>query len=116
MACAQVELFGPVLTVVRVDTLDQAMAIERGGSYGNATSVFTTSGAVARYVSERAASGMIGVNVGVPVPRDPFSFGGTRDSKLGHGDMTGPGAVAFWSDLKKITTKWALQPDATWMS
>jgi malonate-semialdehyde dehydrogenase (acetylating)/methylmalonate-semialdehyde dehydrogenase len=116
MACAQVELFGPVLTVVRVDTLDQALAIERAGSYGNATSVFTTSGAVARYVSERAASGMIGVNVGVPVPRDPFSFGGTRDSKLGHGDMTGPGAVAFWSDLKKITTKWALQPDATWMS
>jgi malonate-semialdehyde dehydrogenase (acetylating)/methylmalonate-semialdehyde dehydrogenase len=56
------------------------------------------------------------VNVGVPVPRDPFSFGGTRDSKLGHGDMTGPGAVEFWSNLKKITTKWALQSDATWMS
>jgi malonate-semialdehyde dehydrogenase (acetylating)/methylmalonate-semialdehyde dehydrogenase len=116
MDCARTELFGPVLTVVRVDTLDQALAIDRGGSYGNATSVFTTSGAVARYVTERVASGMIGVNVGVPVPRDPFSFGGTRDSKLGHGDITGPGAVAFWSDLKKITTKWTLQPDATWMS
>jgi len=116
MECARVELFGPVLTVLRVATLDEALAIDRGGAYGNATSVFTTSGAVARYVSERAPSGMIGVNVGVPVPRDPFSFGGTRDSKLGHGDMTGPGAVEFWSDLKKITTKWALQPDATWMS
>jgi malonate-semialdehyde dehydrogenase (acetylating)/methylmalonate-semialdehyde dehydrogenase len=54
--------------------------------------------------------------VGVPVPRDPFSFGGTRDSKLGHGDITGPGGVEFWSDLKKITTKWTLQTDATWMS
>jgi malonate-semialdehyde dehydrogenase (acetylating)/methylmalonate-semialdehyde dehydrogenase len=116
MDCARTELFGPVLTVVRVETLDQALAIDRGGSYGNATSVFTTSGAVARYVTERVASGMIGVNVGVPVPRDPFSFGGTRDSKLGHGDITGPGAVAFWSDLKKITTKWTLQPDASWMS
>jgi malonate-semialdehyde dehydrogenase (acetylating)/methylmalonate-semialdehyde dehydrogenase len=116
MECARVELFGPVLTVLRVPTLDDALAIDRGGAYGNATSVFTTSGAVARHVSERAPSGMIGVNVGVPVPRDPFSFGGTRDSKLGHGDMTGPGAVEFWSDRKKITSKWALQPDATWMS
>jgi len=116
MECARVELFGPVLTVLRVATLEEALAIDRGGAYGNATSVFTTSGAVARYVSERAPSGMVGVNVGVPVPRDPFSFGGTRDSKLGHGDMTGPGAVEFWSDRKKITTKWALQPDATWMS
>jgi malonate-semialdehyde dehydrogenase (acetylating)/methylmalonate-semialdehyde dehydrogenase len=116
MECTRTELFGPVLTVLRVATLDEALAIDRAGVYGNATSVFTTSGAVARYVSERATSGMIGVNVGVPVPRDPFSFGGTRESKLGHGDMTGPGAVEFWSDLKKITTKWALQPDATWMS
>jgi malonate-semialdehyde dehydrogenase (acetylating)/methylmalonate-semialdehyde dehydrogenase len=116
MECARVELFGPVLTVLRVATLDQALALDRAGVYGNATSVFTTSGAVARHVSERAPSGMVGINVGVPVPRDPFSFGGTRDSKLGHGDITGPGAVAFWSDLKKVTTKWALQPDATWMS
>jgi malonate-semialdehyde dehydrogenase (acetylating)/methylmalonate-semialdehyde dehydrogenase len=116
MECARTELFGPLLTVLRVATLDEALAIDRAGTYGNATSVFTTSGAVARYVSERAASGMIGVNVGVPVPRDPFSFGGTRDSKLGHGDITGQGGVEFWSTLKKITTKWALQPDATWIS
>jgi malonate-semialdehyde dehydrogenase (acetylating)/methylmalonate-semialdehyde dehydrogenase len=116
MECVRTELFGPLLTVLRVATLDEALAIERAGAYGNATSVFTTSGAVARYVSERATSGMVGVNVGVPVPRDPFSFGGTRDSKLGHGDITGQGGVEFWSTLKKITTKWALQPDATWMS
>jgi malonate-semialdehyde dehydrogenase (acetylating)/methylmalonate-semialdehyde dehydrogenase len=116
MECARAELFGPVLTVLRVATLDEALAIDRAGAFGNATSVFTTSGAVARHVGERAPSGMVGVNVGVPVPRDPFSFGGTRDSKLGHGDITGPGAVEFWSNRKKITTKWALQPDATWMS
>ena len=116
MECARTELFGPLLTVLRVATLDEALAIDRASAYGNATSIFTTSGAVARYVGERAATGMIGVNVGVPVPRDPFSFGGTRDSKLGHGDITGQGGVEFWSNLKKITTKWALQPDATWMS
>jgi malonate-semialdehyde dehydrogenase (acetylating)/methylmalonate-semialdehyde dehydrogenase len=116
MQCVSAELFGPVLTVVRVGSLDEALALERAHPYGNATSVFTTSGAVARYVSERSSSGMIGVNVGVPVPREPFSFGGMRASKFGHGDMTGPPAVEFWSNLKKITTKWALQPDATWMS
>jgi malonate-semialdehyde dehydrogenase (acetylating)/methylmalonate-semialdehyde dehydrogenase len=116
MQCVSDELFGPVLTVLRVNTLDEALAIDRSSPYGNATSVFTSRGAVARYIGERAPSGMIGVNVGVPVPRDPFSFGGTRQSKFGHGDITGEGGVEFWSTLKKITTKWALQPDATWMS
>jgi malonate-semialdehyde dehydrogenase (acetylating)/methylmalonate-semialdehyde dehydrogenase len=56
------------------------------------------------------------VNGGVPVPRDPFSFGGTKDSKFGHGDMTGEAGVEFWSNVKKITTKWALASDANWMS
>jgi hypothetical protein len=58
---------------------------------------------------------MIGINVGVPVPREPFSFGGIQDSKFGHGDITGPSSVEFWSQLKKVTTKWAVQPDTTWM-
>jgi malonate-semialdehyde dehydrogenase (acetylating)/methylmalonate-semialdehyde dehydrogenase len=116
MECATAELFGPVLTAIRVDTLDEAIAIEQRSPYGNATSVFTQSGAVARFISERSSSGMIGVNVGVPVPRDPFSFGGTKESKFGHGEITGPGAVEFWSNRKKITTKWALQKDASWMS
>ena len=116
MDCAREELFGPVLTVLRVPTLDAALALEGQSPYGNATSVFTTSAAVARYVAERASTGMIGVNIGVPVPREPFSFGGTKQSKFGHGDITGRPAVQFWTDLKKITTKWALQPDAGWMS
>jgi malonate-semialdehyde dehydrogenase (acetylating)/methylmalonate-semialdehyde dehydrogenase len=114
--CAKEELFGPVLSVIRVPTLEAALAIERANPYGNATSVFTSSGAVARHVAERASSGMIGVNVGVPVPREPFSFGGTKLSRFGHGDITGPSAVDFWTDLKKITSKWAAQMDATWMS
>ena len=116
MECVTAELFGPVLAVVRVDSLDEALALERATPYGNATSVFTSSGAAARYVAERATSGMIGVNVGVPVPRNPFSFGGTKESRFGQGDITGPGALELWSQLKKITTRWAPSPDASWMS
>jgi malonate-semialdehyde dehydrogenase (acetylating)/methylmalonate-semialdehyde dehydrogenase len=116
MECARTELFGPVLSILRVATLEEALAVEGQSAYGNATSVFTSSGAVARLVAERAQSGMIGVNVGVPVPREPFSFGGTKQSRFGHGDITGPGGVDFWTDRKKITTKWAPQSDATWMS
>ena len=116
MQSAQVELFGPLLSVIHVATLDEALALERLSPYGNATSIFTQSGAVGSYVAERATSGMVGVNIGVPVPREPFSFGGTKDSKFGQGDMTGPAGVELWSNLKKITTKWALSEDATWMS
>ena len=115
-ACAKDELFGPVLTIVRVKSLDEALALDVANPYGNAVSVFTTRGAVARSVAERASAGMIGVNIGVPVPREPFSFGGTKHSRFGHGDMTGAGGVELWTQLKKITSKWALQSDASWMS
>jgi malonate-semialdehyde dehydrogenase (acetylating)/methylmalonate-semialdehyde dehydrogenase len=114
--CAKDEIFGPVLTIVRCNSLADAMQIEASSTYGNATSVFTTNGAVARFVSEHATSGMIGVNVGVPVPREPFSFGGTKQSKFGVGDITGTSVLDFWTNLKKITTKWTMQQDATWMS
>jgi malonate-semialdehyde dehydrogenase (acetylating)/methylmalonate-semialdehyde dehydrogenase len=116
MDCVERELFGPVLSVVHVETLDEALELERKSPFGNATSIFTRSGAVASYVAERASSGMIGVNVGVPVPRDPFSFGGTKESKFGSGDITGPSGVELWSNLKKITTKWAISKDQNWMS
>jgi malonate-semialdehyde dehydrogenase (acetylating)/methylmalonate-semialdehyde dehydrogenase len=115
-ACARDELFGPVLSIVRVATLHEALAIESKSPYGNATSVFTQSGAVAQEVSDRSRSGMIGVNVGVPVPREPFSFGGTKASRFGHGDITGAGGVELWTQLKKVTSKWAKAPDGTWMS
>ena len=116
MECTTKELFGPILTIIRVATLDEAIALQSSTPYGNAMSVFTSRGDVARYVVERAPTGMVGVNIGVPVPREPFSFGGAKASRFGQGDMTGAGAVELWSRLKKVTTKWALQPDATWMS
>ena len=118
--CAREELFGPVLSIVRVSTLEAALEIEAASPYGNATCVFTQSGAVARSVSERAQSGMVGVNIGVPVPREPFSFGGTKSSRFGHGDITGMGGVELWTYLKKVTTKWAKLSDpgghGSWMS
>jgi len=116
MGLASLEIFGPVLAVVRVSTMAEAMAVENKNPYGNAASVFTTSGGVAQYVAEHARAGMIGINVGVPVPREPFSFGGIQESKFGHGDITGESGVEFWSSLKKITRKWSVQHDATWMS
>lgn len=110
------ELFGPILSIVRVETLREALELDASSAYGNATSVFTSSGAVAEEVARHAQSGMIGINIGVPVPREPFSFGGTFESKFGHGDITGVASLGFWSDLRKITTKWAPSSNKNWMS
>jgi malonate-semialdehyde dehydrogenase (acetylating)/methylmalonate-semialdehyde dehydrogenase len=110
------ELFGPVLSIVRAGTLSEALAIQAKSPYGNAASVFTSSGAIAARVAEEAHAGMVGVNIGVPVPREPFSFGGIGESRFGHGDITGIDGVAFWSQLKKVTTKWVQSQDRNWMS
>lgn len=89
MSAAKEEIFGPVISIMRTQTLDEALAIENSNPYGNAASVFTQNGGLARYVIDHASAGMIGVNVGVPVPREPFSFGGWNESKFGVGDITG---------------------------
>jgi malonate-semialdehyde dehydrogenase (acetylating)/methylmalonate-semialdehyde dehydrogenase len=116
MAIAREEVFGPVLAIVRAKDVDQALAIENASPYGNAAAVFTESGGLARYVTERASAGMVGVNVGVPVPREPFSFGGWNDSRFGVGDITGHGSIEFWTRAKKTTTKWNREAGTNWMS
>ena len=116
MAIAQEEVFGPVLAIVRAKNIEDAITIENASPYGNAASVFTESGGVARYVMEHASAGMVGVNVGVPVPREPFSFGGWNDSKFGVGDITGRGSIEFWTQAKKMTTKWNKEAGVNWMS
>ena len=116
MAIAQDEVFGPVLVILRAKSVVEAIAIENASPYGNAASVFTESGGVARYVMEHASAGMVGVNVGVPVPREPFSFGGWNDSKFGVGDITGRGSIEFWTQSKKMTTKWNKEAGVNWMS
>ena len=116
MSVAKEEIFGPVISILRTHSLDEAMAIENANPYGNAASVFTQSGANARYVIERASAGMVGVNIGVPVPREPFSFGGWNDSRFGVGDITGKSSIEFWTKMKKTTTKWNAESKTNWMS
>jgi malonate-semialdehyde dehydrogenase (acetylating) / methylmalonate-semialdehyde dehydrogenase len=116
MRIAQEEIFGPVMTIIRSKDVDEALAVQQRSPYGNAASVFTESGGVARYVMENASAGMVGVNVGVPVPREPFGFGGWNESKFGSGDITGKGSIEFWTKAKKMTTKWNKEAGVNWMS
>lgn len=116
MSVAREEIFGPVISIMRARNLDEALKIENANPYGNAASVFTQSGGAARYVMEHASAGMIGVNIGVPVPREPFSFGGWNDSRFGANDITGKSSIEFWTKLKKTTTKWNAEAGVNWMS
>jgi len=116
MAIASEEIFGPVLAIMRTNTVDEALAIENASPYGNAASVFTQSGGIARYVAEKASAGMVGINIGVPVPREPFSFGGWNESRFGVGDITGKSSIEFWTKLKKTTVKWNPEAGVNWMS
>lgn len=116
MSVATEEIFGPVISIMRTKTVDEALAIENANPYGNAASVFTQDGGIARYICERASAGMIGINVGVPVPREPFSFGGWNESKFGVGDITGKSSIGFWTKLKKSTSKWNAESGVNWMS
>ena len=84
--------------------------------YGWALLLVTQSGGMARYVTEHASAGMIGVNIGVPVPREPFSFGGWNESRFGSNDITGRSSIEFWTKLKKTTTKWNPEAGVNWMS
>lgn len=116
MSVATEEIFGPVISIMRTNTIDEALKIENANPYGNAAAVFTQSGGLARYVMEHASAGMIGVNIGVPVPREPFSFGGWNDSRFGASDITGKSSIPFWTKLKKTTTKWNPEAGINWMS
>lgn len=110
------EIFGPVLTVIRCKNLEEAIRIENENPYGNAAAIYTSSGEIAQRFADRASAGMVGINVGVPVPREPFAFGGWNDSRYGEGDITGLQGLDFWTQTKKITTKWSMPAKANWMS
>ena len=116
MAIAKEEVFGPVLAIIRTQDLDSAIQIENSSEYGNAASIFTQSGGMARKFMESASAGMIGVNIGVPVPREPFSFGGWNDSKFGVNDITGKSSIDLWTNLKKTSIKWNPEGKTNWMS
>jgi malonate-semialdehyde dehydrogenase (acetylating)/methylmalonate-semialdehyde dehydrogenase len=104
---AREELFGPMLTVVRADDLDDALEFVNGSRYGNAGSIFTTSGGAAREYRAGVEAGMLGVNVGVAAPVAWFPFSGWKDSIDGDLHANGADAVEFYTRKKVITSRWS---------
>lgn len=100
------EIFGPVLCIVRVETLDDAMKLIDTHEYGNGTCIFTRDGEAARYFSDRIQIGMVGINVPLPVPVAYYSFGGWKRSLFGDLHIYGPDAVRFYTRQKVITQRW----------
>jgi malonate-semialdehyde dehydrogenase (acetylating)/methylmalonate-semialdehyde dehydrogenase len=106
MRVAREEIFGPVLCIVRVRDLDQAIAFTNGSRYGNACSLFTRSGAAARAFRERAGAGMLGINVGVAAPMAYFPFNGIKDSFYGDLHATGKDGVRFFTENRVEIVRW----------
>jgi len=100
------EIFGPVLAVVRVDTLEDAIALINSNSYANGTAIFTSSGQAARIFQRQVQVGMIGINIPIPVPMAFYSFGGWKDSLFGDHHIHGPEGVRFYTRGKAITVRW----------
>jgi malonate-semialdehyde dehydrogenase (acetylating)/methylmalonate-semialdehyde dehydrogenase len=106
MTIAREEIFGPVLSVIRVETLDDAIALVNRSPFGNATAIFTSSGKAAREYSSRCEVGMVGVNVGVAAPMAFFPFAGWKNSFFGDLHAHGKDAVGFYTEQKVIMSRW----------
>ena len=104
------EIFGPVLSVVRVETYADAVELVNANAYGNGTAIFTRDGGTARQYEFDIEVGMVGVNVPIPVPIGAYSFGGWKDSLFGDSHIYGPESVHFYTRSKVVTTRW---PDHT---
>jgi malonate-semialdehyde dehydrogenase (acetylating) / methylmalonate-semialdehyde dehydrogenase len=100
------EIFGPVLSVVRADSVDEAIRIVNDNPYGNGTAIFTSSGEAARRFQRGVNVGMIGINVPIPVPMAYYSFGGWKDSLFGDKHIHGPEGVSFYTRAKVVTSRW----------
>ena len=100
------EIFGPVLIVVRVPTLDAALDLVASHEYGNGTAIFTRDGGAAREFTRRVSAGMVGINVPIPVPMAFHSFGGWKRSLFGPLHMHGPDGIRFYTRLKTVTARW----------
>jgi malonate-semialdehyde dehydrogenase (acetylating)/methylmalonate-semialdehyde dehydrogenase len=107
------EIFGPVLVVLRADSLAQAIELINANPYGNGTAVFTSSGHAARTFQRSVHVGMIGVNVPFPVPMAFYSFGGWKDSLSGDTHVHGAEGIRFYTRAKAITTRWLDHQDAS---
>ncbi|WP_102143566.1 CoA-acylating methylmalonate-semialdehyde dehydrogenase [Mycobacterium hubeiense] len=100
------EIFGPVLSVVRVETYDEALALINANPYGNGTAIFTNDGGAARRFQNEVEVGMVGINVPIPVPMAYYSFGGWKNSLFGDTHAHGTEGVHFFTRAKVVTTKW----------
>ena len=100
------EIFGPVLSVVRATTVDEAIELVNANPYGNGTAIFTSSGEAARRFQRGVTVGMIGINVPIPVPMAYYSFGGWKDSLFGQSRIHGTDGVAFYTRSKVVTSRW----------
>jgi malonate-semialdehyde dehydrogenase (acetylating)/methylmalonate-semialdehyde dehydrogenase len=100
------EIFGPVLSVVRVASYDDGVALINSGAFGNGTAIFTNDGGAARRFQREVQVGMIGINVPIPVPIATFSFGGWKDSLFGDAKAHGAEGVKFFTQLKAVTSRW----------
>jgi malonate-semialdehyde dehydrogenase (acetylating)/methylmalonate-semialdehyde dehydrogenase len=100
------EIFGPVLSVVRVPTYDEALDLVNGNPYGNGTAIFTRDGGVARQFQFEVNAGMVGINVPIPVPVAYYSFGGWKASLFGDSHAYGPESIHFYTRGKVVTSRW----------
>jgi malonate-semialdehyde dehydrogenase (acetylating)/methylmalonate-semialdehyde dehydrogenase len=106
MACYEDEIFGPVLTVTRVDTYDEAVDLINNHRYGNGTAIFTRDGGAARQFQHDIKVGMVGINVPIPVPVAYYSFGGWKASIFGDTNIYGPSGIDFYTRTKTVTSRW----------
>jgi malonate-semialdehyde dehydrogenase (acetylating)/methylmalonate-semialdehyde dehydrogenase len=103
------EIFGPVLIVLRVDTLEEAIKLVNANPYANGTAIFTESGGAARRFENEIQVGMVGINVPIPVPVAFYSFGGWKSSLFGDLHVHGVEGVKFYTRTKAVTTRWPHQ-------
>ncbi|WP_045879931.1 CoA-acylating methylmalonate-semialdehyde dehydrogenase [Pseudofrankia sp. DC12] len=104
------EIFGPVLSVVRVDTFDEAVRLVNANPYGNGVALFTRDGGAARRFERQIEVGMVGINVPIPVPVAWYSFGGWKNSIFGDASIYGPDGIRFYTRTKVVTSRWPDQP------
>ena len=106
MKSYQEEIFGPVLQIVRADSLEEAAALPSNHQYGNGVAIFTSNGRAAREFAAQVNVGMVGVNVPIPVPVSYHTFGGWKRSAFGDTNQHGPEGVRFWTKIKTVTQRW----------
>jgi malonate-semialdehyde dehydrogenase (acetylating)/methylmalonate-semialdehyde dehydrogenase len=111
MVCGREESFGPILYVKRVDDFEEGIALMNHNPYANGSCVFTESGYHSREFARRTHAGMVGINVGIPVPVSFFPFAGHKDSFFGDNHVFGKDGFQFFTETKVVTTRWFTEAD-----